>query len=236
MYNLSNLTMSDMTGCGKDLRNYANISNTMEESAGRVVEYLYENMRDESGAIASALTRLFVILPYKELPGDLQSHVQINLKNRKINPDMMCLTLLGTRGVRDEWNFRRKSQSHLALPLTGENFVRKIPMLSALIDQLGLNLKDVLDRNILYNESKTYNIFYVENAQGNPLVPAQEDFVILEKIQSVIGFGGALPSGKIFVFVNFSKVSISRDTANLFRPLALSVISALMPFEERIFN
>ncbi len=109
-------------------------------------------------------------------------------------------------------------------------------MISALIDQLGLELRDVLDRNILYDESKTYNVFHVPEVKNSPLVPAQEGFVVPENIKSVLGFGGVLPSGKLFVSILFSRVKISREIANMFRPLALSVKSALLPYEQRVFS
>jgi len=50
-------------------------------------------------------------------------------------------------------------------------------------------------------------------------------------IRSVIGFGGMLPSGNLFAVILFTKVPIPRETADLFRPLALSVKLAILPFD-----
>jgi hypothetical protein len=109
-------------------------------------------------------------------------------------------------------------------------------MISSLVSQFGLELKDVVDNSIIYYESKKYNVFYVPEAQNSPLIPHQQDFVIPEHIKSVIGFGGVLPSRKLFVVILFSKAAISPEVSNKFKPLALSVKSALLPFERNIFR
>ncbi len=82
-------------------------------------------------------------------------------------------------------------------------------------------------------EQQHYNVFYVPQAVGSPLVPHQDDFVIPCSIQSVLGFGGLLPSGNLFAIVLFSKVPLPRETANLFKTLALSVKLAILPFDGR---
>ena len=68
-------------------------------------------------------------------------------------------------------------------------------------------------------------------AKGSPFVPAQEEFVIPFGIESVLGFGGVLPSKELFTVILFSKQKISRETAELFKSLALSLKLALLPFD-----
>jgi two-component system NtrC family sensor kinase len=65
---------------------------------------------------------------------------------------------------------------------------------------------------------------------GSEYVPAQESFVVPYKVRSVLGMGGLLPSGEFFVTIMFSKVRIARETAAMFRTLALSMKLALLPF------
>jgi hypothetical protein len=60
-------------------------------------------------------------------------------------------------------------------------------------------------------------------------IPSQKDFVDAFGISSVIGFGSILPSGYLFAIILFSKLSISRETAQLFRMIALGVKLALLP-------
>jgi hypothetical protein len=71
-------------------------------------------------------------------------------------------------------------------------------------------------------EQKTYHVFHVPQAVGSAYIPAQQEFVLPFGIQSVLGFGGMLPSGNLFVVILFSKVYIPRETADMFRPLSLS--------------
>jgi hypothetical protein len=87
-------------------------------------------------------------------------------------------------------------------------------------------------------EQKNYNVFYVGEAVGSPYIPAQRDFVIPFGIKSVLGFGGLLPSScDLFAIILFSKHHIPRETANLFKPLALSAKLSLLPFVgETIFH
>jgi hypothetical protein len=46
----------------------------------------------------------------------------------------------------------------------------------------------------------------------------------------VLGFGGILPSGNLFVIIMFSKVPIPRQTADMFKSLTLSVKVTILPF------
>ncbi len=55
-------------------------------------------------------------------------------------------------------------------------------------------------------------------------------------VRSVLGFGGMLPLGDIFCVILFSKVAIPRETAELFRTLALNVKLAALPFQEAVFG
>jgi hypothetical protein len=54
--------------------------------------------------------------------------------------------------------------------------------------------------------------------------------VIPYGIRSVLGFGGILHTGDLFAVIIFSKVPIVRNTAELFKTLALNVKIALLPF------
>jgi len=90
---------------------------------------------------------------------------------------------------------------------------------------------------LLNLEQRTYNVFHVPEAVGSPYVPAQEDFVIPYRIRSVLGFGGMLPTADLFAIILFSKVPISRETADLFKTLALSAKVALLPFvKDAVFD
>jgi hypothetical protein len=78
-------------------------------------------------------------------------------------------------------------------------------------------------------EQKAYNVFYVKDALGSPFVPAQ-DFVVAYGIKSVLGFGGMLPDGNLFAIIIFSKIHITKETADMFKTLSLNVKMAILPY------
>jgi two-component system NtrC family sensor kinase len=240
MYDLRRFALADMTECGAALRNLGMGATCMEEVADRIVQFLYTRLVDRRmGQNGCALVRFFKTHSYSELDSDLQSFARRSLGRAPSSAGMKCLTLLATAGDRAEWNARERSQRYRAIPLTGGQFSEQFPMFAQLFEELGVSLEvqgpphyDLL----MEGEAKADKVFYVGNAAGNPVVPAQEQFVIPFGIRSVVGFGGLLPSGHLFVIVLFSKVSISRETADLFRTLALSTKSAILPFDGRVFR
>jgi anti-anti-sigma regulatory factor len=74
---------------------------------------------------------------------------------------------------------------------------------------------------------------YVPEAPGCTYIPAQQTFVIPERIRSVLGFGGMLPDGNLFAIIMFARAPISRMVAERFRPLALNIKISLLPFERQ---
>ena len=107
-------------------------------------------------------------------------------------------------------------------------------MVRQLIQQMGLELRTVLQPDpavVMDMTQKTYNVFHIPEATGSRYIPAQDDFVIPFGVRSVVGFGGILPSGNLFVIIMFSKVPVPKQTADMFRSLALSVKIAVLPFD-----
>jgi hypothetical protein len=150
-----------------------------------------------------------------------------------------CLTLLATAGDRPEWNFPENSVAHRAIPLVSKEIVSRAPMISSLMQQLGVEIDALLDTSaglLVESAASSFNVFYVPDASGSPYIPAQREFVDPAGIRSVLGFGGMLPHGEIFVVILFAKVTIPRETAELFRTLALNVKMAALPFEHRVFG
>jgi hypothetical protein len=112
--------------------------------------------------------------------------------------------------------------------------VHRAPMIAQLIEQMGMDVEHLVQPDISIvpdAEGRTFNIFYVERAEGSPFIPAQAEFVVPFRIQSVIGFGGIL-RGDMFAVVLFSRVAISPAVASRFRNIALEVKSVLHPVEK----
>ena len=108
-------------------------------------------------------------------------------------------------------------------------------MISQLVQQFGLDVHAVLDpdREIIVDlEQTSFNVFHIPQAAGSPYITAQDEFVLPYKIESVLGFGGMLPSGNLFAVIMFSKVPVPKDVADMFKTIALNVKMALLPFAE----
>lgn len=241
MYDLAKFGLSEMTECGSALRKLGSGAASMEAVADRVVQYLYQHFQNaQTGTSPFALVRCFKTHPLGDLPADLQSFVQQLLGTHTATPEMKCLTLLATTGDRPEWQSRARSQGHQAIPLVSEKMVAEFPMISQLIQQMGLEINSVLAPRtdlLMDLEQRTFNVFLVPDAVGSPYVPAQQEFVIPYGIRSVLGFGGMLPSGNLIAIVLFAKAPIARETADLFKTIALNMKMAMLPFDRgRVFT
>lgn len=238
-YDVTNFTIGEMTECGMLLRKVGENSKSMEETAGRIVRYFYDNLIDgQTGGRACALVRFFKTHKYGQLDNELRTSAGNMLGDVTAFHDMKCLVLLATAGERPEWESRKTSTGHKAIPLPSENAVQQIPMIKNLIHQLGISVGMFVNpapELLLDMEQKTYNVFHVPEASGSPYIPAQKEFVIPYGIKSALGFGGMLPSGDIFAIIMFLKVPISTEVADLFKTLSLNVKIAVLPFERTVF-
>ncbi|MEA5569820.1 sensor histidine kinase [Calothrix sp. UHCC 0171] len=236
MYDIQKMTLRDMSECGLALRRLGDDALTMEEVSNNIIHYLNQNFVDSSShEKACVLIRFFKTHSYRELTPDLQEYASQILRDRIVSDHLKCLTLLATAGELPEWNSRYQSVGHQAIPLVDEDAIARIPMISQLIQQLGIDTGTVVqpDPNFLADlEQKMYNVFYVPNALDSPYIPAQAAFVAPFNVKSVLGFGGLLPSGNMFTILMFLKVFIPPMVLDLFRPLALSIKMAILPFDD----
>jgi hypothetical protein len=233
MYDLSRFTLREMTECGRALRVMGTGAGSMEEAANRIVRFLYDSLRDGRGERGCVLARCFKTHPFGALAPALQRLAHEALGEETAAPAMRCLTLLATAGDQPEWNARSASAGHQVIPLPSERGVARIPMIAQLIRQLGLEVGSVLQPDpavVADLQQRTFNVFHVPDATGSPYVPAQDDFVIRFGVRSVLGFGGVLPRGDLFAVILFARVPLPRETAELFKPLALSAKLAILPF------
>ncbi|MBR8835242.1 MAG: HAMP domain-containing histidine kinase [Stigonema ocellatum SAG 48.90 = DSM 106950] len=238
---LSSMTLRNMSEFGLTLRHLGDNANNMEDVSNNIIQYLYEHLIDKlSGEKSCILIRFFKTLSYGELTPELQEHTRTLLDNDVLTNNLKCLILLATAGELPEWNSRHQSVGHKVIPLSSEEAIARIPMIYRLIQQLGLDPGTIVQPNFNPStdlEQRMYNVFYIPNALGNPDIPSQTSFVIPFNVKSVIGFGGILPSGNMFVIVMFLKIVVPRFIVDLFRPLALNVKMAILPFDDgRVFS
>lgn len=230
-YSLQSFELHDMLRCGLAIRRASSGARSMQEAALAVVGHLYEQCVDPStGTREIVLVRLYKTHPYGRLPPELQEFARARLRDGAPSADLRCLVLLASAGDLPEWNDVRTSRDHRAIPLPSEQLVDQAPMIAGLIRALGLEIRSVVAPGsdaASGSEGKTYNIFYVKEAQGSPLIPAQETFVVPHGVRSVVGFGGLLLDGDLYTVVMFTRVPIPETSATRFRNIALDLRVAL---------
>jgi hypothetical protein len=231
---LSRFDLGAMLRAGIDLRQATQGLGSMEEAARAVTRYFHQKLVDpETGARECVLARFYKTHDYGALEPDLQAFARERLGGRDPWDDMKCLTLLATSGDEPEWNVRRASRGHRAIPLASVEVVERAPMIAQLVRDMGLDADDVVAPQpelIGGLEGKTYNVFHVADARGSPHIPAQRDFVAPYGIRSVVGCGGILLTGELFALILFSRVEISHESAERFRNVALDLKLAISPF------
>ena len=103
MYDLARIGQSDITECGNALKGLGSGAVSMEETANKIVRYLYDNMTDaQTGGNACALVRFYKTHSFGQLDAGLQEFAQGILGKVPESPDMKCLTMLATAGENPE--------------------------------------------------------------------------------------------------------------------------------------
>ena len=234
MYDLTRFTQSEATECGNALRALGSAASSMETAANNIVQHPYNNViNSETNEKACALIRFYKTHPYGQLASGLQEFASGIMGGAPESQDMKCLTMMATAGEHADWNSRSTSSGHRAIPLASADFVGGIPMIAQLVSQFGIEMGSVIspEPNVIGDLARqTFNTFHIADAVDSPCIPAQDDFVKPYGVKSVLGFGGVLSSGELFVVIMFSKVSIPASTASSFRDLSANVKEAVEPF------
>ncbi len=243
VFDLRNFRLREMAELGSRMRKLGNLADSMDEVADRVVRQLYEQLVVlDTLERSCALVRFFKTHRYDELDPALRKSARALMPSDVSPHGVRCLTLLASAGDEPEWNSPRDSTAHRVIPLVSNEIVSKAPMISSLLQQLGVQVEALINDAsgspglLVEQQPSSFNVFYVPDARGSSYIPAQDDFVLKFGVRSVLGFGGMLPLGDIFCVILFSKVAIPRETAELFRTLALNVKLAALPFQEAVFG
>lgn len=236
-FDLGDFTVPNMLRCSREVRKVATHCGNMEEAAKSVVRYFYDAfVSPADGKRSCALVRFYKTHEYGKLEPRQKEFARKLLGAVPTNDAMKCLTLLGTVGDEPDWGDRHKSRGHQAVPLPSAEIVEQAPMIAQLVKEMGLDIAEVVQPSTPVishkTEKRSYNVFHVEDAPGSPYIPAQEEFVKRYGIRSVIGFGGLLRSGDLFAVVLFSRTTITPDSAERFRNVALDVKYALFGFRD----
>ena len=142
--------------------------------------------------------------------------------------------------------YRRKSERHLAVPLTQASFIQTIPMVARLMSDMetGIEWVEKQKTRIMVKSFGTMaRVLYVEDAattktsDGFKLIPDQ-DFVKENGVKTVIGLGGAYLNRSVVMALLFTNESIPRRTAEKFMPVINTFKIATMKHvaEGRVFE
>lgn len=232
-FSLTGFDLSAMLRCGLDVRRVTQEASTMEEAARAVVRHFHASCVDPAtGARQCVLARFYKTHDFGSLDPALQGFARERLDGREPWDALKCLVLLASAGELPEWNARRASRGHQAIPLSSARAVEEAPMIAQLLREVGLDAEQVVaprEDRISGLAGKTYNVFHVPAAEGSPYIPAQ-DFVREHGIRSVVGCGGVLLTGDFYALILFSRAPVDADSAARFRNIALDLKLAISPF------
>jgi hypothetical protein len=176
-----------------------------------------------------ALARLFLVIPYGQLPEDEQLLARASLDVSVVDTtilkgDTPVLCLLATNGIERAWNDRKSSQGHRVIPLMSRSAVESAPMIYNLLASLGLDYADLGVRDAIAIRELAGGLnkrFYVPDAasaideRGRHIIPAQ-DFVEKYKLRTVFGMGGSYVNGIVAISIFFTKDSLPPLTVDFF--------------------
>ena len=233
---LTQFGLAEMLRCSLGLRRAATGATTLEDAAERINRHLYDTMlASESGERQLVLSRIYKTHPYTALEPAQRVFADSLLAGERPGPHLQCLCLVATAGTQADWNDRRRSRGHVAIPLPSADRIAAAPMIAAMVRQFGLDPAQLVNPSgtiVTKGTGRSYGIFHVEHADGSAEIPAQDDFVRPFGVRSVVGFGGALPTGSIFAAILFSRAHVTRDVADRFRNIALDTKSMFFPFDD----
>ena len=220
----------------KDVRSRVEGRRTLAAAAQALADTVFPAFEE-----SLALVRVFATVPFGDLPGANQGFVRSLLRERPQTPPMPgttpVLSLMGTRGIKPEWNDRMMSRGHVGIPLASAAFVDSIPMIARLLSEFGLAIEGMDDGGARIVRSKVGNLsgmFYVADARtemddhGRLIISAQ-DFVEEHGVRTVFGFGGAYMLERSYVTVIlFAREPIAAERARELAPLSSALKATTM--------
>jgi hypothetical protein len=170
------------------------------------------------------LCRLFAVVPFERLPPpDGAFATSLAGKGRVLGASSPVLSLLGTYGREPAWQSRQASVGHLAIPLVSGDFVSRIPMVSALLRALHVDLADLDDAPTFFTrrmEGGRNGALYVGDArsvvdaEGRRVISA--DFVESYGVRTVFAMGGPYIDGTLVAIIVFTDVDVPKLATDRF--------------------
>lgn len=212
----------------------------LQLAAQRCAEVLYDGFKE-----SLVLARVYLTVDFAQLPADDQAFVMAGARANgvadQITADTPVLSLLGTKGVEPEWNDRTNSVGHRGIPLVSAEFVSAIPMVARLMEEMGIGLGWIDEREskiVIRSRGTTAGVFHVPNASAatdladRKIIPAQ-DFVRDYGVRAVFGTGGTYIARSFLAILFFTREDLPRAGADRFMSLVSTVKAATMPLAVR---
>lgn len=233
MAHLAGFSVDDLVAFSDDLRTIGAGAADMAEVAGRVTEYLYEGLVSDDGEPECLTVALYKTHRFGSLPPELQRLA--HEVDAGADDATACLTRLAVAGFEQE----EPEPASFVRPLTAAAF-DEAPVLVEVLVSLGLEVESALDPTKalqLQLHHRDLNVFLVPELLGSSWFAEEEAQAQIAAlgIRSLLGVGGALPSGDLFLLFLFSFVPIDDRDADMVRSLASAVKASLIPFTLRPF-
>lgn len=156
-----------------------------------------------------ALVRLYRVCAVRDLESRLRARAP------DLDEGARVLVLAGTRGIEPAWNDVEQSKEHRVVGLDAPH----APMVAQLARDLRLHGHA--------DGASPGHVFYVPDAVGSGVVPAQAEFVLRYGVRTVVGCGGPLAGESGFALVMFSRAHLSHAFANGFGSVGVNAGIAL---------
>ena len=212
----------------RKIQHFAETSRSLAEAAHRQVAYLRNEDMDENGQKNLVLARIFLSLPYTELPPEYQREIESG--GSLPDPEDRFLCLMGTAGDEPDWNDPLRSRGHkyMKLPDREEDLVQ-MPMIQKVFAEFGVPYSAIL-RPDSSREHSVEGYFLADDPAASPYIP-DKGFVSDYGIRSQVSIGGVLPSGSIFTMFLFSRQKLTHDMAE-----AISVYGPVLQMTFKEFD
>lgn len=231
---------------GNKIRTEVGTCAYLEDAAQKFTELMYQEFSN-----SVVLTRLFATIPFGKLPDFNQNFVTKFADSAGVGSQLRentpVLSLLGTQGRNNIWNDRKHSKGHTGIPLVSEDFIDSIPMMSALLKEMGISLDclENCDTSIVVKKMGLLSgLFYVQDAsdasdeKGRKIISAQ-NFVSNYNVKTVFGMGGSYASVRThIVMITFINKNLPLRGAELFMKFASLFNSEMATsiWNEKIFR
>lgn len=202
---------------------------SMEGAARQVAAAVRGAFTTPEGDPAVVLVRIFQTTAWDLLTPQLRSFALARMAPGAHAPGTRCLALLATLGDRPSWCDRHASRDHQALPLSGTDVIRRVPLALTVLDHL-LGADAPPDaRHAAGVRQDRVAVHVVTQALHSPLVPAQ-GLIASHGVTAALGLGGVLPNGEVFTAVLLTRAPIDSAAADGFGAVAEAMRLAFTPF------